>query len=216
MLVIGAKGMAKEILGVLMEQNTMPDTNLSFFDNINLNEPNKLYNRFEILKSFEEVIELFKKNKEFTLGVGSPTIRSELFEKFISLGGEFVSVISSKSIIGNFGTIIGNGSIIMPGVVITNDVIINKGVLVNINSTISHDSEIGSFSEIACGVVIPGRCKIGERVFIGSNATLNPDIEIGAGAVIGAGTVVIKNVPENAVVVGNPAKIIKYIDNAYR
>jgi len=158
MLVVGAKGMAKEILSVLMEQNNTPDTDIFFFDNVNLSKSSKLYNRFEILKSFEEVKELFKKNKKFTLGVGSPMIRLELFKKFISLGGEFMSVISSKSLIGNFGTIIGDGSIIMPGVVITNDVVINKGVLVNVNSSISHDSEIGNFSEIACGVVIPGRC----------------------------------------------------------
>ena len=48
---------------------------------------------------------------------------------------------------------------------------------------------------------------------IGANATILPSIVIGANAMIGAGSVVTKNVPDYAVVVGNPAKIIRYIEN---
>jgi len=44
---------------------------------------------------------------------------------------------------------------------------------------------------------------------IGANATLLPGVVVGEGAMVGAGAVVTKDVPENAVVVGNPAKIIK-------
>jgi len=46
---------------------------------------------------------------------------------------------------------------------------------------------------------------------IGSNATILCGITIGENALIGAGSVVTKNVPENAIVAGNPAKIIKYL-----
>ncbi|KAB2823515.1 N-acetyltransferase [Aliivibrio finisterrensis] len=47
---------------------------------------------------------------------------------------------------------------------------------------------------------------------IGANATILPSIVIGENAMIGAGSVVTKDVPNNAVVVGNPAKIIRYIE----
>ncbi|MNG25710.1 dTDP-3-amino-3,6-dideoxy-alpha-D-galactopyranose 3-N-acetyltransferase [compost metagenome] len=47
---------------------------------------------------------------------------------------------------------------------------------------------------------------------IGANATLLPGITIGRYAMIGAGSVVTRDVPERAVVVGNPAKIIRYLD----
>ena len=46
---------------------------------------------------------------------------------------------------------------------------------------------------------------------IGANATILPGVVIGERSMVGAGSVVTKNVPDNAVVVGNPAKIIKYI-----
>lgn len=54
---------------------------------------------------------------------------------------------------------------------------------------------------------------IGNDVWIGGNAVICPGVNIGDGAVIAAGAVVTKNVPANVVVGGNPAKIIKQIDN---
>src|SRR5262249_54298421 len=46
---------------------------------------------------------------------------------------------------------------------------------------------------------------------IGANATLLPGIEIGAGAMVGAGAVVTRSVPPNAIVVGNPGRIVGYV-----
>jgi acetyltransferase-like isoleucine patch superfamily enzyme len=93
---------------------------------------------------------------------------------------------------------------------ITNNVSIGEGVLVNLNSSISHDTLIGNYVEIACGVNISGRCNIADNVFIGSNSVLSPDVLIGENTIIGAGSVVIKDVPANVTIVGNPAKIIKH------
>jgi acetyltransferase-like isoleucine patch superfamily enzyme len=47
---------------------------------------------------------------------------------------------------------------------------------------------------------------------IGANATILPGVTIGANAMVGAGAVVTKNVPDNAVVVGNPAQLVRYLD----
>lgn len=53
--------------------------------------------------------------------------------------------------------------------------------------------------------------EIGEKARIGANATLLPGVKIGKNSLVGAGSVVTKDVPENVVVAGNPAKIIKEI-----
>lgn len=52
---------------------------------------------------------------------------------------------------------------------------------------------------------------IGDNVWIGGNATILPGVSVGSNVVIGAGSVVVKDVPDNVVVVGNPARIVKRI-----
>lgn len=53
---------------------------------------------------------------------------------------------------------------------------------------------------------------IKKNVWIGVNTTILPGVTIGENAIVGAGSVVTKDVPDNAVVVGTPAKVIKYLD----
>ena len=60
--------------------------------------------------------------------------------------------------------------------------------------------------------IVPNSVQIGKNVWIGSNSIILSGVEIGDGAVVGAGSVVTKNVPENIVVIGNSAKVIKKID----
>ena len=53
---------------------------------------------------------------------------------------------------------------------------------------------------------------IGDNVWFGGNCVVLPGVTIGNNVVVGAGSVVTKDVPDNAVVVGNPAKIIRYTE----
>ena len=53
----------------------------------------------------------------------------------------------------------------------------------------------------------------GKSVWIGSNATILPGVTIGDNSVVAAGAVVTKDVPENTVVAGVPAKVVKKINN---
>lgn len=58
---------------------------------------------------------------------------------------------------------------------------------------------------------VPGIVRIGCGVWIGCNCSILPNVTIGNGSVVGAGSVVTKNIPQNVVAAGNPAKIIKEI-----
>lgn len=208
MLIIGAKGFAKEVLEVLHQNNTLSD--VAFFDDINDDLYGKLYDKFPILKSTQEVQTYFKTtSNKFTIGIGNPVLRKKLYDIFTKLGGEFTSTISSKASIGNYGNIINNGCNIMTGAVITNDIFIGKGVLINLNCTIGHDCKIGDFVEMSPGVHISGNCKIGAYTNIGTNATILPKISLGQNVIVAAGAVVTKDVPDNCMVAGVPAIIKK-------
>lgn len=86
---------------------------------------------------------------------------------------------------------------------------IDDGVLIGHNvvlATLNHDILPEKRQRI-----YPAPIKIGKNVWIGSNSTILAGVTIGDGAIIGAGSIVTRNVPENCVVAGNPAKILKYI-----
>jgi sugar O-acyltransferase (sialic acid O-acetyltransferase NeuD family) len=205
MIIVGAKGFAKELLVVFDQLGNTK--NIVFFDNISEKLDGKLFEKFPILNNEIEVRKHFAEfDNNFSLGVGNPLIRKSLSELFIKWGGTLKSVISPAANIGNYNNIIGDGTCIMTGTVITNDVLIGEGSLINLNCTIGHDSQIGSYSELCPGVHISGNSKIGELCFIGTGAVILPGVEVGNMARIGAGAVVSRNVGEKQTVKGIPAK----------
>ncbi|WNM20247.1 acetyltransferase [Flavobacterium capsici] len=211
MLIIGAKGFAKEILEIVHHLNQLDD--LAFYDDVNFGMPEKLFGKFPILSSTDEATNYFKSiDNRFTIGIGNPFLRKKLYDKFTSLGGIYTSTISPTAIIGSYEVEIGIGSNILSAAVFSNSTILGKGCIVYYNSIITHDCVIGDFVEISPAVSILGRCQIGSFSKIGSNATILPDIKIGINVTIGAGSVVTKDIPDNCVVVGVPAKVIKKLN----
>lgn len=208
MLIIGAKGFAKEVLEVVHQLNQLD--NLAFYDDVSNDVAEKLFGRFPILRTIQEASLYFKTvDNQFTIGIGNPVLRKMLFDKFTSLGGELTSTISPLAKIGCYGNCIEAGCNIMTGTVITSDITIKKGTLLNLNCTIGHDSVLGEFVELSPGVHISGNCIIGDYSVFGTNATMLPRVTVGKNVIIGAGSVVTKNLPDNCVAVGIPAKIIK-------
>ena len=69
---------------------------------------------------------------------------------------------------------------------------------------------IHDFCHIAINAALAGGVVVGEGSLIGAGSIILPEVSIGKWAIIGAGAVVTKDVPDYAVVYGNPAKIIRY------
>ena len=202
-LVIGASGLAKEILFAFPEF----ENRFIFFDNINENiDP--FFKQFTIIQNINQLSEV-SSLKYFVLGLGGCKNMKKLYDLFNSYGLEPITLIASTTKIGKNSTEITKGCLILDQCLISNNVKIGYGNLINKSSIISHDVKIGSFCEISPSSRILGWVNIGDEVSIGANATILPNISIGSNSIVGAGSVVTKNVPENVVVVGNPAKIIR-------
>lgn len=102
-------------------------------------------------------------------------------------------------------TEIGEGLIIHHG----RAIVLNKNVKIGNNVTIKHNTTIGNKEDLSGNDL--GSPIIGNNVLISPHVIILGPITIGDNSVIGAGSVVIKDVPPNTIVAGNPAKIIKTI-----
>src|SRR5688572_955116 len=205
MVIVGAGGFAKEILETFSQRNELDG--LFFFDDISKATPEKLFDRFPVLKSIDQVKRTFEETGDFrfTLGLGNPMLRYKLNRQFLSMGGQLTSTISPNTEVGSFGTTIGDGCNILSGSVITNNVTLKECCLINPGCSISHDSILEEFVQVSPGVRITGNCKIGSFSLLGTGAVVLPGIKVGKNVVVGAGAVVTKDVADNSLVVGVPA-----------
>lgn len=116
------------------------------------------------------------------------------------------SVIISKS------TLLGYGNVIMAGAIVNSSTKIENHCIINTGACIDHDCEIGSYVHISPRVALAGNVKVMEGAHVGIGACVKQNIKIGKWSIVGAGAVVVSDVPDNVIVVGNPARIIKKIE----
>ena len=125
MLIIGAKGFAKELLDVLIHID--PAYDITFFDNISDDLPDLLYKKYKVIRNISNLPEHFANDPDFALGIGGTSIRKQLCNIMIENGGVLKKAISPYARIGHFDTIVSDGCTIMAGVAITNNIKVGKG-----------------------------------------------------------------------------------------
>ena len=208
MLVIGAGGFAKEVLEIL-HLNKMLD-HLVFYDDTFKRNENAFFSKFPIIKSVIEAKDYFQKiDNQFTIAIGNPILRKQLYSIFKEIGGIYVSTISNQTSIGSYEVSIGEGCNILPGVKISNNVQIEKGCILYYNVVVTHDVRVGKFVEISPGSTLLGSSTIGDFSNIGAGAIILPNIKIGKHVIVAAGAVVTKDVSDNKMVAGVPANVKK-------
>lgn len=128
-------------------------------------------------------------------------------------GANYISIIHPQTIISPNATI-EKGTVVMAGAIIHSDSTIGRHCIINTRAIIEHDCSIGDYAHISPKASLAGNVTVGEGTQIGMGAIIIQGIKIGKWVTVGAGTVVIRDIPDFAVIVGNPGKIIKYRDAA--
>ncbi|MDG3132562.1 2,3,4,5-tetrahydropyridine-2,6-dicarboxylate N-acetyltransferase [Streptococcus suis] len=115
---------------------------------------------------------------------------------------------------------IGDNAVIMMGSVINIGAEIGSGTMIDMGAILGGRATVGKNSHIGAGAVLAGviepasadPVRVGDNVLVGANAVVIEGVQIGNGSVVAAGAIVTQDVPENVVVAGVPARIIKEID----
>lgn len=147
----------------------------------------------------------------FINGIGSP---SSFWRKESVIGRTGVPLDRFETVVHPTASIsatsrLGRGTVVFQNASITNNVRVGDQVVVLPNSVVSHDSVVGDFSCVAGGVCVSGDVRIGRSCYLGAGSVLRNGITVRDYSLIGMGSVVLADVPEGAVVVGNPARFLR-------
>jgi len=135
--------------------------------------------------------------------IGSVTVHFERNEK-----GEFEKFPQLGGVIIEDNVEIGSNTCIFRGPLQGSDTLIGKGTKVDALVGIGHGVRVGKHCMIVGGTIICGSTKIGDYTYIAPRACIKEGNIIGSRALVGIGSVVTKNVPDNSVVVGYPARSV--------
>ena len=198
MIVYGASGHAKVIIDIIRSQG---DISIDY-----VLDDNRSIDRildFEVKHDLNDEMEALNA----VIAIGNNSIRKKVAGR---LPNRFIKALIHKSAILAENSNIEEGTVVMANAVINSSTRMGKHCIINTGSVIEHDVRISDFVHISPSATITGNVEIGEGSHIGAGAVVIPGIKIGEWVTVGAGAVIINDIPDYAVVVGNPGKIIKY------
>ncbi len=206
LIIYGCGGAAIEFLSLYSNLKSKKFKNIIFIDD---KKKGKFLNhQIYSLKNFEK--KFINQNNSFLISIAKPEIRKIIYNKLRDKNFTFAKLIDETSLIRNTAKLL-SGVVVLSHCYISENVKISSNVLVNSKTLLGHDVSIGKNSTIYCGVNVLGGVKIEENVEIGSGSNIYPNVKIGKNTKIMMGSCVYKNIPQNSLVAGNPAKVIKKI-----
>jgi len=147
---------------------------------------------------------------ELIISVGLNHIRKKIVEKLPEHIG-YGKAVHPSAVISE-SAFLGEGTVVMQGAIIQSSVSIGRHCIINTAASVDHDCIIDDFVHISPNATLCGAVSVGEGSQVGAGAVVIPGIKIGKWSLVGAGAVVMRDVPDNVLVLGNPARVVKRIN----
>jgi len=204
-IIIGASGFAKEAWGFVNKDRYEV---LGFLDSNPKLHGSQLCG-LTILGDDSLLKDLMANGLDYCfIAIGNPRVRQKIALNVKSVGLKLLNLIHPSAVIAET-VIIGEGCIIYPNVTINTDGKIGDCVLINSNVSIGHDITVGDCVNINPGANVAGNVNIDQGSFLGIGCNVLENISIDSGITVGGGALVNKDLNEQGIYVGVPAKRVK-------
>ena len=207
-LIIGAMGYGREVFEFIQIMNSeKPIYNIKGF----LDDREHALDGFSGFPNILTSVENYepKPGDLFVCAVGEPKARMKYINLIKKRNGNFLSLIHPESRVSKNADL-GEGVIISGISIISNNVRIGDFSIVHPFCNIGHDASVGYNSSIGSHCFMGGGSSVGSTTIVHPHATILPHISVGDNAIVGAGSVVIRQVKNNSMVFGVPAKKVDY------
>lgn len=204
------------VIGAIKMANRVPIRDfqfLGFIDNDREKWGAEFYG-YPVFGGVESVPDLAKEGAVFCNLITRDCItRYETTKELIDVGGMLANLIHPGI---NLEMVeLGIGNYIQESVILQAGVRIGNNSSIHMGSLIGHETSVGNSAFIAHGCNLSGLITVEDGVFIGTGVSITPRLTIGKWSIIGAGATIIRDVPPYSVVVGNPGRIIKEVEQRY-
>jgi sugar O-acyltransferase (sialic acid O-acetyltransferase NeuD family) len=167
---------------------------------------------YKVIGRQEDLLRLIREYDIYggLISIGDNWIRKQVFDIIQSIKPDFVFVnaIHPAAVIGR-DVELGAGNMVMARCVISAGARIGSFCLLGTGAIVEHDNIMHDFSSISVGSITGGKVEIGKFSAITLGVTVLDRLKIGENSVVGAGSLVLSDVPDNVLVYGSPAKIIR-------
>lgn len=141
------------------------------------------------------------------VAIGDNACREAVTERVRKAGRRLVTITHPSSFV-IVHAILGDGVFLHHGAVVGCDATVGDGTIVSAQAIVGHDCRLGRFVHLAPGVRLAGGVHVGDGAFLGINTVVLPGIHIGRRVTIAAGSIVTRNLPDDAVAAGMPARVV--------
>lgn len=142
------------------------------------------------------------------VAIGHNRARGEKLSLLESAGAQIVSIIHPRATVSKHAEV-GKGSVVFAGACINPCAIVGTGAIINTGSSVDHDCVLGANVHISPGARLAGNVSVGDGSWVGIGACIRQAVRIGMHVTVGAGSAVVKDINDNHVVVGVPARPMK-------
>lgn len=206
--IYGSGGAGREVKEIAVELNQWEE--VVFIDDAVDADVFKGIRRMSFYR-FQE--EFSAETAEVVIALGEPKTKILLYHRVKDGGFKFGNVIHHSAWVSPTATL-GKGVVLRAGVVINADAVIEDNVTVMEQSCIGHDVILRKHCQISGYVIVGGGSEIGEGTYIGLSVPVKDHIRVGSNAIVGMGSVVVREIPDNVIAMGNPARAMKVCDDS--